>query len=109
MMVGAAYWIYAKDHAKDMAGRLKDIVVLALAFTLPGIIGGASAYYVIQAFPGVDFTYVFALGLGTSIYAATRLARPLFLGVGSRSESIKVALMVILGFTCLYTAALLHS
>ena len=38
MMVGAAYWIYAKAHTKDMGGRLKDLVVLTLAFTLPGII-----------------------------------------------------------------------
>ena len=109
MMVGAAYWIYAKDHAKDTAGRLTDMIVLTLAFTLPGIIGGASAYYLIQAFPNVDFTYVFALGLGTSFYAAVRLARPLFLGTGTKSESIKIALLLILGFACLYTAALLHS
>jgi hypothetical protein len=109
MMVGAAYWIYASAHAKDVTGRVKDIVILTLAFALPGIIGGTSAYYVIQAFPGADYTYVFALSLGTSIYAAVRLARPLFQGTGSGSESVKVALMIILGFTCLYTAALLHS
>ena len=109
MMVGAAYWIYAKDHAKDLMGRLRDIIVLTLAFTLPGIIGGASAYYIIQAFPNADYTYVFALGLGTSIYAAVRLARPLFQGIGSRGESLKAACLIILGFTCLYTAALLHS
>ena len=109
MMVGAAYWIYARDHAKDAVGRLKDIVVLTLAFTLPGIVGGASAYYIIQAFPNADYTYVFALGLGTSIYAAVRLARPLFQGTGSKGESLKVACLIVLGFTCLYTAALLHS
>jgi zinc transporter ZupT len=109
MMVGAAYWIYARDHAKDMAGRLKDLVILTLAFTLPGIIGGASAYYVIQAYPSADYTYVFALGLGTSIYAATRLARPLFHGSGSKGESLRVAILVVFGLTCLYTAALLHS
>ena len=109
MMVGAAYWIYARDHARDMNGRLKDLLVLTLAFTLPGIIGGASAYYLIQVYPSADFTYVFALGLGASIYAAVRLARPLFQASGSSSESIKVALFMILGFTCLYLAALLHS
>jgi len=109
MMVGAAYWIYAKDHAKDLAGRARDIVILGVAFTLPGIIGGASSYYLIQAFPNIDFAYVFALGLGTSIYAALRLARPLYLGTGSNMESVKVAIMIILGFACLYTAALLHS
>ncbi len=109
MMVGAAYWIYAKDHAMDMTGRVKDLVVLTLAFTLPGIVGGASSYYLIQAFPTIDFTYVFAFGLGTSTYAALRLVRPLFQGTGSNSESTKVALVMILGFTCLYLAALLHS
>jgi len=109
MMVGAAYAAYARDHAKDMNGRLKDILVLTLAFTLPGIIGGASAYYIVQVYPSADFTYIFALGLGASIYAAVRLARPLFKASGSSSESIKIALVMILGFTCLYLAALLHS
>jgi hypothetical protein len=109
MMVAAAYWVYAKDHAKDTAGRLRDIVILGVAFTLPGIIGGATSYYLIQAFPNIDFTYVFALGLGTSFYAALRLARPLYQGTGSTMESFKVAIMIILGFACLYTAALLHS
>jgi len=109
VMVGAAYWVYAKDHAKSMTGRLTDMIVLTLAFTIPGIIGGASSYYIVQVFPDADFTYVFAFALGTSIYAAIRLARPLFEGVGSKSESVKVALALLLGFTCLYLAALLHS
>src|SRR5208282_5732354 len=38
MMVGAAYCIYAKDHAKGWNGRMKDITLLVLAFTIPGII-----------------------------------------------------------------------
>jgi zinc transporter ZupT len=109
MIVGAAYWIYARDHAKDLAGRLKDMVILTVAFTLPGIIGGASSYYLIQVFPNIDFTYVFALGLGTSFYAVLRLARPLYQGGGSAMESVKVAIMIIIGFACLYTAALLHA
>ncbi|MGA2198714.1 MAG: hypothetical protein ABSG45_02120 [Nitrososphaerales archaeon] len=110
MMVGAAYWVYAKDHAKDMAGRMKDIVILILAFTLPGIVGGASAYYIVQAYPSVDFTYVFALGLGTSIYAAVRLGRGMFESPrSSGTDSTKMALMILLGFTCLYLAAMLHS
>jgi Kef-type K+ transport system membrane component KefB len=109
-MVGAAYWIYAKDHAKDIAGRARDIILLVLVFTIPGIIGGGSAYFIVQAFPSVDFTYVFAFGLGTSIYAAIRLARPLFEGAAtSRHESTKVAILILIGFTCLYLAALLHS
>lgn len=110
MMVGAAYWVYAKDHAKDMSGRMKDIVILTLAFTLPGIVGGAMAYYIVQAYPNVDFTYVFALGLGTSIYAAVRLARGMFEGTrSSATDSTKMALLIVLGVTCLYLAAQLHA
>jgi zinc transporter ZupT len=109
MMVGIAYWVYARGHATDTSGRLRDIVVLALAFTLPGIVGSSLAYYLVQVYPGADFTYVFALGLGTSIYAALRLARPLFQGDGTRSESLKTVLAILIGFLCLYLAALLHS
>jgi hypothetical protein len=89
---------------------MKDIVILILAFTLPGIVGGASAYYIVQAYPSVDFTYVFALGLGTSIYAAVRLGRGMFESPrSSGTDSTKMALMILLGFTCLYLAAMLHS
>lgn len=109
VMVGAAYWVYAKDHARDTAGRATDLVVLTLAFTLLGIIGSAMAYYLVQVYPGADFTYIFALSLGTSIYAAIRLARPLFQGTGSNSESLKTATAILLGLACLYLAALLHS
>ena len=109
MVAGAAYWAYARDHARDTAGRAKDIAVLALAFALPGIIGGSSSYYLVQVYPSADFACVFALGLGTSIYAAIRVARPLFQGTGSNSESLRTALAVVLGFACLYLAASLHS
>ena len=110
MMVGAAYWVYAKDHAKNLGGLLRDILVLSAAFVLPGIIGGGSAYFIVQIFPSADFTYVFAFGLGTSIYALIRLTRPLFQSAGpSRFESTRMAVAVLLGFTCLYLAALLHS
>ncbi|MDA4122149.1 MAG: hypothetical protein OK456_03085 [Thaumarchaeota archaeon] len=110
MMVGAAYWVYAKDHAKDSVGRLRDLIVLAVAFSLPGIIGGGAAYYLVQVYPNADFTYIFALGLGTSVYALLRLVGPLFQSSGSlRYDSTKVAIAVLVGFTFLYLAALLHS
>jgi zinc transporter ZupT len=110
MMVGAAYWIYAKDRAKTSSALLRDISIMVAAFTLPGIIGSASAYFIVQIYPNADFTYVFALGLGTSVYALARLARPLYENsVSSKSESIKMGLLILAGFTCLYVAALLHS
>jgi hypothetical protein len=105
MIIGAAYWIYAKGHAKSGVGLAKDMLVLVLVFVAPGIIGGATDYT-----GAYDTTYVFALGLGTSLYAAVRLARPLFSDSdGSRMESLKVALALMVGFLCLYSAALLHS
>ena len=107
MMMGAAYWVYAGDRFKSGSALLKDMAVLTGAFTIPGIVGGALAYYLVQIYPNADFTYVFALGLGTSLYAAVRLARPLF--EGTRADGSKVAIAVAIGFTCLYLAALLHS
>jgi len=109
MIIGAAYWVYARDHATNMTGRLKDFSLLTLAFSLPGIIGAATLYYLVQAISGIDLTYAFALGLGTSIYAALRLSRPLFKDSGSNSESFRTALLILLGFACLYLAALLHA
>jgi hypothetical protein len=105
MIIGAAYWIYAKDHAKNSAGYTKDILLLTLIFVLPGVIGAATDYYLLY-----DTTYFFAFGLGTSLYAVVRLAKPLFWESGGSSwESTKIAIAMILGFLCLYGAALLHS
>jgi zinc transporter ZupT len=110
MMVGVAYWIYAKDRAVSPVAILRDTAIMVAAFTIPGIVGSASAYFIVQIYPAADFTYVFALGLGTSVYALLRLARPLFLASDSgRYDSLKTATWVVLGFTCLYAAALLHS
>ena len=110
VMVGVAYWVYARDRAKGFSATIKDISLLAVVFSLPGIVGSAVAYYLVQVYPNADFSYVFALGLGTSIYALARLTRPLFTAEGtSGSDSLKVGLMLLLGFTCLYLAALLHS
>ena len=105
MIVGAAYWIYAKDHARSPAALAKDILLLAFVFVAPGIVGAATDYSSAYA-----TTYLFAFGLGTSLYAAVRLARPLFSDTdGSPWDSLKVGAAMILGFLSLYSAALLHS
>jgi hypothetical protein len=105
MMIGAVYWTYAKDRAKNAASVVRDMLLLAAVFTIPGIVGGATDYFL-----NYDTTYFFAFGLGTSIYAAVRLAKPLFLGQNvSNSESIKVALLMLFGFLSIYFAALFHS
>lgn len=105
MMIGAVYWAYARDRANGTTGFVRDMLLLTLAFAVPGMIGGATDYYL-----SYDTTYPFAFGLGTSVYAGLRLVKPLFWdSSGSRTESLKTATCTLLGFMCIYVAALLHS
>ena len=106
MMIGACYVVYSKNEAKNATGFLVDIVVLTLLFVTPSLIGAVTGYYI-----NYDASYFFALGTGTSIYAALRLARPLFLDMESSAsnESVKIALLLVFGFLCIYFAALFHA
>ncbi len=109
-MMAVAYWAYAKDHAKNGSQLARDIVLLSVVFAIPGIIGGTSVYFIVQSYPNIDLSYVYGLGVGTSVYALVRLARPLFQNASSSpSYSTKVAIAAAIGFTFLYLAALLHS
>jgi hypothetical protein len=106
MMIGACYAVYAKGRAKRAVPYLKDVMLLTILFVVPSLIGAMTGYFV-----SYDASYFFALGTGTSIYAALRLAKPLFVNntTASSAESAKVALLIILGFLCIYLAALFHS
>ncbi len=106
MMIGACYAVYARDHAKSTAGRLRDILVLAIIFTIPSLLGAATGYYLTY-----DSSFFFALGTGTSVYALVRLAGPLFDNTqpASSKESIRIAVLIILGLLTIYFAALFHS
>lgn len=105
MIAGAAYIAYSKDHAKGSTELLRDVLILALVFSIPGVVGGATDYFL-----NYDTTYFFALGLGTSVYAAVRLARPLFWeGGDAAGNSPRFAALIFLGFLLIYLAALFHS
>lgn len=105
VMVGAAYAVYAKGHASSLSGVMKDMAMLALIFIAPGLLGAATGYWL-----KYDTTYVFAFGLGTSLYVLVRLANPLFAPSGnSKWISVKTALAILLGFLSLYFAALFHA
>jgi zinc transporter ZupT len=106
MMVGACYAVYSRDRAKSAAGRLADIAALTVLFVVPSLIGAATGYFV-----GYDSTYLFALGTGTSVYAALRLAKPLFRSsdLHGSSEGTRMGISIVLGFLIIYGAALLHS
>jgi hypothetical protein len=88
---------------------------LSLLFVLPSLVGSVVGYYVMGPatgfVAGFDTTYFFALGTGTSIYAALRLSKPLFRSgeSGSSEDSIKIAVPIVVGFVAIYFAALFHS
>jgi len=106
MMIGACYSVYFKREGETVRSWIRSIFLLGLVFVIPSLLGAASGYLV-----AYDTTYVFALGTGSAIYAAFRLAGPLFIpgGVATTREPMKVALSWILGITAIYIAALFHS
>jgi zinc transporter ZupT len=106
MMIGACYVVYSYDRAKSAGRYLSDVLLLTLLFVTPSLIGATTGYFI-----NYDASYFFALGTGTSIYAALRLARPLFMNTeaSSSNDSLKIAVMLVLGFLCIYFAALFHS
>ena len=106
IMVGTCYCAYAKDHAKNALGRVKDLLLLTMTFGITSLIGAASGYYT-----AYDVTYLYALGTGTSLLALIRLAGPLFDNAQpSRSaEPIKISILIALGLLSLYVATLFHS
>ena len=106
MMIGACYCTYAKEHSRSAPGYLRDLLLLSIMFVIPSLVGAASGYYL-----AYNTSYYYALGTGTSIYAAIRLAGPLFdnTQTGSSEESIKIALFLALGLLVIYFAALFHS
>jgi hypothetical protein len=106
MIVGACYCAYSIQHAKNITGRLRDLAILSIIFTIPSLIGAASGYYLTY-----DSSYFYALGTGTAIYAAVRLFGPMFENAKAASpkESITMAVLITLGLLTIYFAALFHS
>jgi zinc transporter ZupT len=115
MMAAACYCVFTSRTSSGMKGQLRDVFLLSLVFVLPSLIGAVVGYYIMGPatgfVAGFDTTYFFALGTGTSLYAALRLSRALFRSEGSvaSEDSIKTAVPIILGFIAIYFAALFHS
>ena len=106
MMIGACYAAYSWGEGKKASAWLRDLLVLTALFVVPSLVGAATGYYI-----SYDATYLFALGTGTSAYAALRLAKPLFSGAENSAgyDSTKIGLCLVFGFLCIYLAALFHS
>ncbi len=105
MMIGACYSVYSMGPGSISPRRLREILVLSLVFVVPSLLAAATGYFI-----AADTTYFFAFGTGTSIYAAIRLAAPLFSARDSNPrESVKLALALLLVFLSIYVAALFHA
>src|SRR3989475_1746503 len=115
MMAAACYCAYTNRTASGIKGQLKDVFLLSLVFVLPSLLGAAVGYFIMGPatgfLAGFDATYFFALGTGTSIYAALRLSRPLFRSgeTVTSEESIRIVAPILLAFLAIYFAALFHS
>jgi zinc transporter ZupT len=106
MMAGALYVAYSRGHPGGAKTRTRDILSMALLFVVPSLVGATTGYFI-----SYDATYFFALGTGTSIYVAFRLAKQALEATDAhgRRMSLKMSLALILGFILIYLAALLHS
>ena len=91
---------------KRASDKVVDALVLATVFVVPAVIGSVAGFYT-----SFDHTFVFALGLGASVYALARAGRAMYSpGEGADSWlSVKMALAVVIGFVLIFTAALLHA
>lgn len=104
-LAAVCYVAFAGAGSKKAGEKLTDVLSISLIFVFPAVVGSVVGYYVI-----FDHTYVFALGLGASIYALARVAKSLYSPEeGGRWLSSKIALAVALGFLLIFTSALLHS
>jgi hypothetical protein len=104
MMIGACYCVYAKGPGKNVATWLEDMFLLTIIFVLPSLVAAAVGYYIM-----FDTAYYFALGAGTSMYAALRLAAPLFSETAKPSGSMRMIASILLGIIAFYIATLFHS
>ena len=98
--------MYARDQAKSAGDRLRDLLVLAIIFTIPSLLGAATGYYLTY-----DSSFFYALGTGTSVYALVRLAGSLYDSTQliDSKETVKTAVAIVLGLLTIYFAALFHS
>jgi len=105
-IAASCYVAFAGVGAKKPADKMIDALTLSTVFVLPAILGSIAGYYVT-----FDHTYVFALGLGASVYAVARVARQMFSSAGETISglSLKMALAIVIGFICIFISALLHS
>jgi hypothetical protein len=105
-MAAVCYVAFAGARNRSGMDKMIDALTIAAVFVIPLVIGSVVGYYAT-----FDHSYVFALGLGASVYAAARVAKPMFSAEGEASSglSLKMAVAAFMGFVLIFLAALLHS
>ena len=103
----AACYVALTGHGnKNASGRMFDALTLSVVFVTPAVVGSIAGY-----FTPINTTYLYALGLGTSVYALAWVGKALYAPVAGNQSwlSMKVAAAVLLGFLFIFISALLHS
>jgi hypothetical protein len=91
----------------DMRKQVLHVLILGLMFGLPSALGEIIGYYA-----PIDASYSYALGGGAALFVALLAVRPIWgdawKGGLAYSEYVKMMLTMLLGFLCLYGAAMFH-
>ena len=103
-VAGVAFVTIAGTGTGRPLGKVVDALVVAVVFTAPAVVGSVVGYY-----NPFDSSYVYALGLGTSVYALARIGRPLYSEDPGSWLSTKMAVAVMVGFVLIFMSAMLHS
>jgi hypothetical protein len=105
-MVAVCYVAFTGVGSRRRMDRIIDALALAAVFVFPAVVGSVAGY-----FTTFDHTYIFALGLGASVYAAARVAKSMFPAEETAPSwlSLKMGLAAFAGFLFIFLAALLHS
>jgi hypothetical protein len=108
IIVTAVFLGISLNENASLKERFSKIAILGLAFGLPSAIGEVLGYFV-----EVNSAYFFALGGGAALAVGLLIVIPLFRfgrDQGLRySQWVWTMIAVLLGFLCLYGAALFHS
>jgi len=105
--IGVCYSTFYLNPGKQGTPRWKNLAVAGAVFVIPTLIGTTAGYLI-----PFDTTYLFAAGVGASVYVLFKLMQALFEPASpfrSYRESMRIAFLALLGFALIYAAAILHS
>jgi hypothetical protein len=91
----------------DLRKQVSHIMILGLMFGVPSALGEIIGYYA-----PIDASYSYALGGGAALFVALLVVRSIWgdawKGGLTYSEYVRMMLAVLVGFLCLYGAAMFH-